>query len=92
MDDERGTVVMRDAANGAEVKMLIEDSAESGGIRYLLVSAAGSHSEDEAEASILRELKESGDEIIYEQVTDADELRAAAALFRDPDCDYSIEF
>ena len=84
-------IVLTDTETGAEIEMTIADTATQNGVRYLLVYESGFNDEDEAEARILKEIDDSGDDVYYEQVTGDDELETAAALFNDPENGYEIE-
>ena len=95
MDNKKNeceSIKMFDVETGLEIEMIIADTAEYGGVKYMLVYESKSDNDEEAEAYIYKEINESGDEILYESVTDATELESAAALFQNPDYDYSLKF
>ena len=87
--DGQETISMFDVKTGGETEMIVADAAEFSGARYLLVYDSGSIDDDVSEASVLKEIKESGDDVYYERVDDGDELESVAALFTNND--YKLE-
>jgi len=87
--DEHETISMFDVKTGGETEMIVADAAVFGGARYLLVYDSKSVDDDVSEASVLKEIKESGDDVYYERVDDGDELESVAALFTNGD--YKLE-
>jgi len=89
-NEERSTITMFDTQTGAGTEMIIADTAEMNGSKYLLVYER--EDEEEAEASVLKEINESEEDIYYEQITDENELESIIALFGDSGFDYTIRF
>ena len=89
-NEERSTITMFDTQTGAETEMIIADSVEFNGSKYLLVYER--EDGEEAEASVLKEINESEEDIYYEQITDENELESIIALFGDSGFDYTIRF
>jgi len=94
MEDEpvkHETIIFTDAETGTETKMAILGTVSHNGADYILVCAAAENGAEPDEADILRLSGESGDDLIYENVTDEDELEAVAALFMASDDELTIE-
>ena len=78
--------------DGEQIKLYVIEETEVSGLKYLLVCENEDENED-AEASILKEVAVEGDESIYEFVEDDVEFEAVAKLFEelvgeDADLDY----
>ena len=92
MDENSGlkTISMFDTQTGAETVMVVADTAVFGGVKYLLVYDSEHIKDDEAEASVLKEVNESENDFYYEPVTDGAELESVAGLFGGAD-GYELE-
>lgn len=67
------------AETGESVEFYVLEQTRIGGIDYILVTDT---TEDDAEALILRDMSQDGEEqALYEIVTDDEELNAVAAVF-----------
>ena len=85
---EERTIVMTDADTDEEVEAYVIEETELSGRHYLLVTTedpngnpAGSEEDGEAGALILREIREEDSSVLYETVTDDDELTVLGKLF-----------
>jgi putative Holliday junction resolvase len=92
LDEDIDTVVMLDD-DGNETVFVILDGAEYNGATYLLVVEETEDGEEgeESEASILKEVRQEGEEAVYEFVDDEAEFNMAAQLFRSSGDDYVIQ-
>ena len=90
-NDGYKTVSMRDIDTDADMEMIVADTVSYGGATYLLVYGSEYIDENEAEAYILKEIKESDDEYFYVRVTDGSEFETVAGLFDAADGEYSVE-
>ena len=90
-DDEFETISILDTDTNSETEMIVIDTVECQGFKYLLVIEADLFDEDEAEASILKEMHEKGDDVFYEPIADDSEFNMIAAMFKSSDDDYTIE-
>ena len=88
--DEIREIIMTDAETNAEMHMIIADTAEYNGVVYLLVYESGQNEDDETDAIIIKEIRESGSDVLYEQVTDDEELESVAAIFQESGGDYTV--
>lgn len=78
--------------DGNQIKLFVLEETQLSGIKYLLVCDSEDENED-ANASILKEITTEGDDIVYEFVEDDVEFDAVAKLFEelvgdDADIDY----
>ncbi len=92
LDDGYDTVTMTDD-NGIEREYAVLDAVEQNGTTYLLVAENDFADSDaaEAEAVILKELRQNDEEVIYACVEDDEEFNAVAVLFQSSGEDYDIE-
>ncbi|MCD7777258.1 MAG: DUF1292 domain-containing protein [Clostridiales bacterium] len=88
--DTLETIVMRDD-DGCEIEFFVIDAAEKDGIKFLLVVSAEDYDNEEPEAYIIKEVRDEGDEILFEFVTDENEYAQAAVLMSGDDDDYEIK-
>ncbi|WP_028236059.1 DUF1292 domain-containing protein [Pseudobutyrivibrio sp. MD2005] len=78
--------------DGNQIKLFVLEETQLSGIKYLLVCDSEDENED-ANASILKEITTEGDDVVYEFVEDDVEFDAVAKLFEelvgdDADIDY----
>ena len=78
--------------DGNQIKLFVLEETQLSGIKYLLVCDSEDENED-ANASILKEITTEGDDVVYEFVEDDIEFDAVAKLFEelvgdDADIDY----
>lgn len=94
LDEEFETIVLTDE-DGNEVSLTVVDALEHNGNTYLLVFNEAEYNEDNpedsAEASILKEVAEEGDEVIYEFIDDDEELQDIIELFQRNNDDFEME-
>lgn len=91
-DDVYETITMTDEdGNGVEC-FVIDAIKTDEKISYLLVVASDNFDEDEAEAFILKQIKEYEDEIVYVPVEDDDEYNKVLILLQENDTDYEMNF
>ena len=93
-DDEDLVVVVVDD-EGVEHEYIVVDAVTHKGSNYMLVTP-GDYEDDEDdsedfEACIIKEVEESGDDVIYVLVDDEVEFNEVAALFMENAEDYGIE-
>ena len=91
-DDDLIVVVTDD--EGVEHEYIIIDAVSHKGSNYMLVTPADYEDDDESddfEACIIKEVEESGDEVIYSLVEDEVEFNEVAALFMENADDYGLE-
>ena len=82
--EEAATIMLTDAETGEEVPAYVIEETEIGGKHYLLVTTDDSFEEagEEEEAElILREIRDEDSSVLYETVTDEDELSAIGKVF-----------
>lgn len=89
-DDDMEVVTMIDDETGEEVEFVVIDRREMNGMEYILVIDSKDIDCDEADASVLKAVSESDDEITYSVIDDAEEFAAAAKLFDGED--YEVEY
>lgn len=92
-DDEEvfDTVVMTDE-EGNEIEFVVIDAIDIDKTKYLLVVAEEDSDLEEPEATILKEIKISGNDAIYEIVEDDDEFNRVSILLQDNEGDYEMKF
>lgn len=94
LDDEFENIVLTDE-DGNEVSLTVVDALEHQGNTYLLVFNEAEYNEgdpeDSAEASILKEVAEEGDEVVYEFIDDDEELQNIIELFQRNNDDFEME-
>lgn len=93
LEDEDLIVVVTDD-EGVEHEYLIIDALTHKGNNYMLVTPASYEDDDESEdfeACIIKEVEESGEEVIYTLVEDEVEFNEVAALFMENADEYGIE-
>ncbi|MCD7905926.1 MAG: DUF1292 domain-containing protein [Clostridiales bacterium] len=91
-NDDKNTleiIVMKDD-EGLETDFFVIDAAEEDGKKFLLVVACEDYDNEEPEAYIIKEIKDEGEEISFEFVTDENEYAQAAVLMSGDDDDYEI--
>lgn len=76
--------------DGNEFEFYILDVLEHKGTTYLLV-IEDIEDEDEAEATIIKELEAEGEEVVYELIEDEEEFNLIAGLFESNTDDYDLE-
>ncbi len=87
METNDTTIMLTDAETGEEVPAYVIEETEIGGKHYLLVTTddsfeeAGEEEEAEFEVLILREIRDEDSSVLYETVTDEDELSAIGKVF-----------
>ena len=85
------SIFIEDVKTGEQTEMAVAATLTHNGCDYILVYDAESDPDDDAEAIVLKVASETDDDIFYENVTDADELRDVAALFTAMDGEFTIE-
>ncbi len=90
LTEEFATITMLDD-DGNEVEFVVISSIENKGINYLLVLESHLIEDDEAEATILKEINDDDNESIYAIVENDDEFHEIVALFKNCNDDYDIE-
>lgn len=92
LNDDINVINAKDE-NGNNVEFIILDTAEYNDAIYLLVVESGSFEDDEAEATILKEVKDSADSeySTYSLIEDEDEFNKVIDLFQNNNDEYSIE-
>jgi len=88
---KRDTIIFINADTGAEAEMTVLGTVSHNGADYLLVCEPAEDGAEPDAADILRLSGESGDDLIYENVTDENELEVVAALFMASDDELKIE-
>ena len=76
--------------NGQEKSYFIIDVAQSNDTQYLLVVEEELFDSDDVEAIILKQTTNDGDDSIFSELKDEDEIAQIAELFSDSD-DYELE-
>ena len=85
------TITMENILTGERTEMVVAGTATGSGGEYLLVFNVAEIHEPEAEASVLKVVREAGNELFYAEVGDEAELAEAAALFADLNDEFTIE-
>ncbi|MCR5607636.1 MAG: DUF1292 domain-containing protein [Lachnospiraceae bacterium] len=75
-------------ADNEEVSLKVIEQTMVNNTNYLLVAASD---EDEADAMILKEISENGDDVCYEEIDDDIEYEAIAKVFGELLEDYDID-
>lgn len=89
--EEFSTITMTDEETGDDIEFAIIDQVEADGYRYLLVIESELIDDDEAEAIILKEVADEGEELTYSLVEDDAEFDRVADLFQENSEDYDVE-
>ncbi|MCR4567289.1 MAG: DUF1292 domain-containing protein [Pseudobutyrivibrio sp.] len=84
--------IVLSGADGEDLEFFVLEETQLSGIKYLLVCDSEDENED-SEATILKEVTEEGDSVVYEFVENDVEFDAVAKLFEelvgdDADIDY----
>ena len=90
MEEVFDTIVMKDD-NGNSVDFTVIDGVQLDGISYLLVVETEFLDDESADADILKEIAEDGEELVYEFIQDDEEFQKVAAIFQENDDEYEIE-
>lgn len=93
-DDDLGDVVetiIMTGDNGAEVEYLIIDEVEHKNAKYLLVVEGSKADDDEADALIFKQVEESENEFVYEELSD-EEFDEVAKILSERLDEYEIDF
>lgn len=77
--------------NGTEVEFAIIDTVEMNGTSYILVLETELLEDEGAEAMILKNVGEKGDEVNYELIEDDAEFDKVAELFQEANDEYDVE-
>ncbi len=86
---DAATIMLTDAETGEEVPAYVIEETTLTGKHYLLVTtdenyfSAGEEDETESEVLILREIRDEDEDVLYECVTDDDELSAIGKVFEE---------
>ena len=92
MDEQKSeSIFIEDVTTGERTEMTVAATLSHNGSDYILVYEAESDPDADAEAIVLKVASETDEDIYYENVTDADELRDVAALFTAMDGEFTIE-
>ncbi len=78
--------------NGETIECFVIDGVLDNNIQYLLVVACDDFDKDEAEAFILKQIDEDGEEVIYAPVEDNNEYNRVLVLLQENETDYEMEF
>ena len=78
--------------NGETIECFVIDGVLDNNIQYLLVVACDDFDKDEAEAFILKQIDEGGEEVIYAPVEDNNEYNRVLVLLQENETDYEMEF
>lgn len=90
-DETYETITITDE-DGVESDYFVVDGIEVDDAKYILVVDCKEFENEEAEAYLLKETAEDGDEVIYEPVEDDDEYNKIIVLLQDGDSDYEMKF
>lgn len=93
-DDDLGDVVetiIMTGDNGEEVEYLIIDEVEHKNAKYLLVVEGSKADDDEADALIFKQVEESENEFVYEELSD-EEFDEVAKILSERLDEYEIDF
>ncbi len=88
-NDAVETIIMTDE-NGEDVEFVIVDQVTMDGNNYILVVESEYIDDVDAEAEILKEVSQEGEDSVYEVIEDDEEFEKVAELFSDND-EYDIE-
>jgi len=89
-EDEDMVIIVVDD-EGVEHEYHVIDAVTHKGSNYMLVTPVDYEDDEEFEACIIKEVDESGDDVIYVLVDDDVEFNEVAALFMENAEDYGIE-
>lgn len=94
LDDMEDTydVISITSENGEIIDCFIVDGVIDNNTQYLLVVACDDFEKDEAEAFILKQVGEDGEEAIYIPVEDNNEYNKILILLQENETDYEMEF
>jgi len=91
LDDAYDVITMTDE-DGAEREFAVLEAVQYGAHTYLLVAEDDFADTDaDGEAVILKEIKQDGEEVVYEIVEDDAEFANVSVLFASEGDDYDIE-
>lgn len=94
LDDFEDTydVISIVSENGDVIDCFVIDGIVDNNTQYLLVVACDDFEKEEAEAFILKQVGEDGEEAIYAPVEDDNEYNRVLILLQENDTDYEMEF
>lgn len=94
LDDFEDTydVISIVSENGDVIDCFVIDGIVDNNIQYLLVVACDDFEKEEAEAFILKQIGEDGQESIYAPVEDDNEYNRVLILLQENDTDYEMQF
>lgn len=92
LDENNYEIIKVTNEDGVAVDCFIIDTIANDGVQYLLVVSCEDFEEDEAEAFILKQIEDNGEEIIYTPVEDDNEYNKVLILFQENQTDYEMEF
>ncbi len=94
LDDMQDTydVISIVSENQEVIDCFVIDGVLHNNIQYLLVVSCDDFDKDEAEAFILKQTGEDGEEAIYEPVEDNNEYNKVLVLLQENETDYEMEF
>ncbi len=90
MDNETVETIIMTDENGEDVEFVIVDQVTMDGNNYILVVESEYIDDVDAEAEILKEVSQEGEDSVYEVIEDDEEFERVAELFSDND-EYDIE-
>lgn len=77
--------------NGVKKDFFVVDGIAVDGIQYILVVDSDEFEQEEAEAYLLKEIEEDGDDVIYEPVQDEEEYNKVIILLQDENNSYEMK-
>lgn len=94
LDDFEDTydVISIVSENGDIIDCFVIDGIVDNNTQYLLVVACDDFEKEEAEAFILKQIGEDGEEAIYAPVENDNEYNRVLILLQENDTDYEMEF
>lgn len=94
LDDNEDTyeVISITSEDGDIIDCFVIDGVLHNNTQYLLVVACDDFDKDEAEAFILKQVGEDGEDAIYMPIEDEEEYTKVLILLQDNETDYEMEF
>ena len=90
LDEVFDIVIMKDD-EGNDVEFTVIDGAVVDDVNYLLVIETEHLDDEQADADILKEIAEEGENLVFGFIQDEDEYERVAAVFQENDEDYELE-
>ena len=91
-DEDTYEVISMFDENNQEIKCFVIDSIKLDEIQYLLVVPCDLFEQEDAEAFIIKQIDENGENTIYVPVEDDKEYNKVVILLQENDNDYEMKF